>query len=712
MLQGGNIKSRFGLTARFLFWFLGITVVCVGVVAYMAYSASRKNLENAEINSLVTISKANESKIIAYFDSRKRVMMALANNKYFQDMKDLPVIQQEVNESYNSLKSGGVVTEIFLMDKDGKIIASSDSANVGADKKNDDYFAGVIKSNDFYIKDLNKSSNGQTEFVVSVPIYSQDSTTLVGVLAERLGTAGLYADLATNANLVGKTGDVYLVNDNDLAMAPTRYGGVGAVLNTKVDTQNVQDCLQGKEYAGLGKDYRGQDVFGSYSSQEVKKTLNKNWCVVTEKDLAEIDLPIMALRSSIFLVAGILFAAMLVLALYASRSIGEFVRRPIRNAVKQVTEAASVLAASTQQSSAAAQQNSSTAQQLAAGATEQSRQAEDVSKNVAQMAAAIQQMSASSQEAAQNSSKTAEMAQKAGQAGESSQKNLSQIKSLVNETAQMVKGIATSSEQIGEIVDTITSIAEQTNLLALNAAIEAARAGEAGRGFAVVADEVRKLAENSGKSAEEIKQRIKNVLGQVEQTVTAVETGVGSVDSSTKAISETLQSLQSISAAIQQVSAKIQEVSAGIQQQSASVQVVAKSMDNIASVSEQNASGAQQLSASTQQQSAANQQIAASTQQLMALGAELQKFVGGALDKAEQLVNLMPNKHKTAAFSNHLATSGQNMSARFETVKKEENETLEEKKEVVEMPVAPARIKRAYRRPTVNGVGNNENKEV
>lgn len=362
----------------------------------------------------------------------------------------------------------------------------------------------------------------------------------------------------------------------------------------------------------------------------------KNITTYVQSEKEAID----GLRDRILLVVGIVLLAVLGLAMVASRSISEFARKPLRNAVRQLTDAVAILAASTQQSSAAAQQDSSTAQQLAAGATQQSEEAEDISKNIAQMAAAIAQMSASSQEAAQTSSETAEMAQAAGVAGEASQKNLVHIKIMVNETAVMVKDIATSSEQIGEIVDTITSIAEQTNLLALNAAIEAARAGDAGRGFAVVADEVRKLAENSGKSAEEIKHRIKSVLGKVEQTVTAVESSVGTVESSTKAISETLQSLQSISAAIQQVSAKIQEVSMAIQQQSTSVQGIAESMEGIVFVSEQNASGAQQLSVSTQQQSAADQQIAVSTQQLVALGVELQQFVGGMREHVQQLANV------------------------------------------------------------------------
>ncbi|HEX9664481.1 MAG TPA: methyl-accepting chemotaxis protein [Patescibacteria group bacterium] len=326
---------------------------------------------------------------------------------------------------------------------------------------------------------------------------------------------------------------------------------------------------------------------------------------------------------------GVIFIALIIFIILFRSTVPVIVK-----AVDRTSKAASGLASSSQQAASASQQVASVSQQVASGATQQSQQAEEVSKSLAQMAANIQQMSASSQEVSATSTKVAGMAQIAGEKGEQSQKGLTKINAIIGDASNMIKTVSGRTDDIRKIVEIITSIAEQTNLLALNAAIEAARAGEAGRGFAVVADEVRKLAEGASKASAEIKDKIKEMISQIQNTVNSVEGGKKTAEESGKIISDTLSNLQEIAAGIQQVSSKTQELSAAVTQQSSSVQQVAKTMDSIAAVAVQNASGAQQLSASTQQQSAANQQVASTAQELLSIARRFAALVGSKIDEA------------------------------------------------------------------------------
>ncbi len=174
----------------------------------------------------------------------------------------------------------------------------------------------------------------------------------------------------------------------------------------------------------------------------------------------------------------------------------------------------------------------------------------------------------------------------------------------VGHTAEVINALGEKSKEIGHIVQLITEISNQTNLLALNAAIEAARAGEHGRGFAVVADEVRKLAEQSGDAAGQIRQLIGEVQAEADKAVQSMDEGANVILEGIQMVHQSGEAFRDIVKAIEQVAAESQEVSAIIEQVNSSSQSMAEMMEGVAHIAEQSAGNTQNVAASAEEQNA------------------------------------------------------------------------------------------------------------
>jgi len=306
----------------------------------------------------------------------------------------------------------------------------------------------------------------------------------------------------------------------------------------------------------------------------------------------------------------------------------------LREIVGRVMNTSTGVSASSQQLSSAAQQSNATMQevsssigQLAKGALTQAQRVEETTRVMEQLNASISQGAKSAQEAASASSQASQSAQKGAETVKTAIETMDKIESSTTVTSQAVTKLGERSEQMSRIVDVITNVADQTNLLALNAAIEAARAGEAGRGFAVVAEEVRKLAENSSKSAAEIGQLIKETISETEAAVKNMEASTKEVASGKDMIANAGDILEEIQQASQNVSTMLQQISAASQQMASGAKQVVKSVEDVATIAEQASSSTQQASASTQQMLATMQEMASSAQSLAEMGIELNGMV-------------------------------------------------------------------------------------
>jgi methyl-accepting chemotaxis protein len=196
------------------------------------------------------------------------------------------------------------------------------------------------------------------------------------------------------------------------------------------------------------------------------------------------------------------------------------------------------------------------------------------------------------------------------------------------EAARAMATLAAKSQQIGGFIDTITGISEQTNLLALNAAIEAARAGEQGRGFAVVAEEVRKLAEESHKSAATISSLVQEIQAETERAVSVVRDGVRRTDEGVATVGQAREAFEALETAVDDMTSRIAAIAAATQQITAGAERVTEDIAGVASVAESSSATAEQVSASTQETSASSEEISASAQELSSTAQLLDELVG------------------------------------------------------------------------------------
>jgi methyl-accepting chemotaxis protein len=266
------------------------------------------------------------------------------------------------------------------------------------------------------------------------------------------------------------------------------------------------------------------------------------------------------------------------------------------------------------QIAAAAEQLSAVSEQTRAGVREQSEESNQTACAMQQMVASVQQVAGDAGQASQAAQQAERQARDGDRQVRQVIEQIERLASEVVQTGQTVDQVQGESQRIGSVLDVIKAVAEQTNLLALNAAIEAARAGEQGRGFAVVADEVRALARRTQDSTSEIEALITSLQSRVHKAVAQTQTSQSLSQDAVSSVERTGQSLAHINRAVALIEQMNQQIASAAEQQSAVAMEINRSLDNVRSIGEQSAS--------------ATEQTALSSAELARLGGELQERIG------------------------------------------------------------------------------------
>ncbi len=266
----------------------------------------------------------------------------------------------------------------------------------------------------------------------------------------------------------------------------------------------------------------------------------------------------------------------------------------LRRLVSRVTTAS-------QQVSKATSEAGTVAKGLLTATQKQASEIRDAGVAVELMAKSIQEVDSSAAQSSEVAKRTLGVTEQGAKAVRNSVAGMDGIREQIQETSKRIKRLGESSQEIGEIVDLISDITEQTNVLALNAAIQAASAGEAGRGFAVVAEEVQRLAERSGEATKQIGMLVKTIQSDTQDAVAAMEKSTQGVVEGAKLSDEAGKSLQEIEQSTRELTDLVNSISVSTQVQTDMAREVASAMGDILKITEQTSKGTQQTSASVAQ---------------------------------------------------------------------------------------------------------------